>query len=313
MRTNRKNIWIGCGPTFATRSAMMVQVALSKTSNPNGVIFMSSWRCSFNKTIIIRSWQVMFFVLLAQDRSWLVYCKGTGRTFLDYIRENNSVKDRKHEFITEAYGPPKEAAVRSILISALQQPCQLVYPEGCEPNVSNVIYTTGSILTPFLFLSKRIRNAHLLWMPFVQAGKLQSLLRLQRDMLNMKRKSIELMRTYYVIVLYAEWWTKFAEKEHGTQGLAQQAKQQKCWRCEKMKVTGCPLPVKRRQVSPWLPTKLWCSTSIRSTLFGWKIQLKWVTASRMNNSGMQDRSWCVICLQLILISHMQDRSWHTIF
>jgi hypothetical protein len=41
--------------------------------------------------------------------------------------------------------------------------------------------------------------------------------------------------------------------------------------------------------------------------------LKWVTASRMNNSGMQDRSWCVICLQLILISHMQDRSWHTIF
>ena len=153
MRTNRKNIWIGCGPTFATRSAMMVQVALSKTSNPNGVIFMSSWRCSFNKTIIIRSWQVMFFVLLAQDRSWLVYCKGTGRTFLDYIRENKSVKDRKHEFITEAYGPPKEAAVRSILMSALQQPCQLVYPEGCEPNVSNVIYTTGSILTPFLFLS----------------------------------------------------------------------------------------------------------------------------------------------------------------
>ena len=65
-------------------------------------------------------------------------------------------------------------------------------------------------------------------MPFVQAGKLQSLLRLQRDMLNMKRKSIELMRTYYVIVLYAEWWSKFAEKEHGTQGLAQQAKQQKC-------------------------------------------------------------------------------------
>jgi hypothetical protein len=27
--------------------------------------------------------------------------------------------------------------------------------------------------------------------------------------------------------------------------------------------------------------------------------LKWVTASRMNNSGMQDRSWCVICWQLI--------------
>jgi len=81
---------------------------------------------------------------------------------LDYIRENNSVKDRKHEFITEAYGPPKEAAVRAILMSALQQPCQLVYPEGCEPNVSNVIYTTGWILTPFLFLSKMIRNAHLL-------------------------------------------------------------------------------------------------------------------------------------------------------
>ena len=73
-----------------------------------------------------------------------------------------SVKDRRYEYITEAYGPCKEAAVRVIMMLALQQPCQLVYPEGGEPNVSNVIYTTGSILTPFLFLSKRIRNAHLL-------------------------------------------------------------------------------------------------------------------------------------------------------
>ena len=81
---------------------------------------------------------------------------------MDYIRENKSAKDRKYECITEAYGPPKEAAVRAVLMSALQKPCQLVYPEGGEPNVSNVIYTAGSILTPFLFLSKRIRNAHLL-------------------------------------------------------------------------------------------------------------------------------------------------------
>jgi hypothetical protein len=72
---------------------------------------------------------------------------------LDHIRENKSVKDRRHEYITEAHGPSKEAAteaaVRVILMLALQQPCQLVYAEGCEPNVSNVIYTTGSILTPF--------------------------------------------------------------------------------------------------------------------------------------------------------------------
>ena len=81
---------------------------------------------------------------------------------MDHIREDNAVPNRKYEYITEAYRPYKEAATRVIMVLALQQPCQLVYPEGGEPNVSNVIYTTGSILTPFLFLSKRIRNAHLL-------------------------------------------------------------------------------------------------------------------------------------------------------
>ena len=74
---------------------------------------------------------------------------------MDHIREEKSVKDRKSEFISEAYGIRKEAAVRSILMSALQQPCQLVYAEGCEPNVSNVIYTTGSILTPFFFFKQK--------------------------------------------------------------------------------------------------------------------------------------------------------------
>ena len=53
--------------------------------------------------------------------------------------------------MTEAHGPYKEAATRVILMLALQQPCQLAYPEGAEPNVSDVIYTTGLILTP-LFL-----------------------------------------------------------------------------------------------------------------------------------------------------------------
>ena len=91
----------------------------------------------------------MLFVLIAQDRSWLIYSTGNGKTFIDAIRENKSAKDRKYEYITEAYGPSKEAAVRVIMMLALQQPCQLVYPECGEPNVSNVIYTTGSILTPF--------------------------------------------------------------------------------------------------------------------------------------------------------------------